>query len=125
MTNFKNLFLFLILSPLSSCVYNHTASTEDLGDQYFYLGDGHESQILLGNEQKNTGITIVPQEVIEYDFDKRYIIAKNISYLKNIERETFWIIDKQSKDSVMSFDSISFLKKVKDLNIKLHLKERK
>ncbi len=71
------LFLFCI-----SCIYNHTADSENLGSDYFYLGDGHESQIILGDEKMNSGITIIPQEVVEYNFNQRYIIARSIDIVK-------------------------------------------
>ena len=80
----KNLVYILILICCSSCLYNDTTITEDLGNQYFYLGAGNESQILLGDEKKNTGITIIPQEVIEYNFDDRFIIAKSVTIANNI-----------------------------------------
>ena len=110
------LFLFFI-----SCVYNHTSNTENLGNGYYYLGDGSESQILLGKEKKNFGVTIVPQEVVNYNFDKNFIIAKSISN----KTEYYWIIDKSKKDSIVGLDSLSFVKEVKALDIHLVLKDRK
>ncbi len=110
---------------LSSCVYNHTDNTENLGNKYFYLGDGSESQIMLGDEKKNFGVTIVPQEVVEYNFNDRYIIAKSIAKTDNIEIQKFWLIDKKSNDSIISLDSLSFHSKLEKLNIRMKLKIRK
>lgn len=109
----------------SSCLYNDTAITEDLGNQYFYLGAANESQILLGDEKKNIGITIIPQEVVEYNFDDRFIIAKNVTKTNNIKNENFWIVDKKNKDSTFSLDSVSFMRKVEKLGLKIKLKPRK
>ena len=120
----KNLLLVFVVICLSSCLGNDTAITEDLGDKYFYLGAGNESQILLGDERKNIGITIIPQEVIEYNFDNRFIIAKSVAKLNNNVQE-FWVVDKKSKDSIVSLDSISFMKKIEGLGLKIRLKPRK
>jgi hypothetical protein len=70
-------------------------------------------------------ITIVPQEVVEYNFDSRYIIAKSIMNIDNVTKQTFWIVDKKDKNSPLLLDSISFTKKVEELNLKLKLKLRK
>ncbi len=119
MKKHKALFSILIITSLFSCVYNDTAITEDLGSQYFYLGAGNESQILLGDEKKNTGITIIPQEVVEYNFNNRYIIAKSVTKTGNIAKQNFWIVDKKDKSSIVPLDSISFTKKIEELNLKL------
>ena len=116
----KNLPLVLVVICLSSCLWNDTAITEDLGDKYFYLGAGNESQILLGNEKKNSGVTVVPQEVIEYNYDTRYIIARSTDSL-----DKYWIIDKQSNQSLKPLDSLEFAKEMENLNIALKLKVRK
>ena len=121
----KNLVSILIMTCCSSCLYNDTAITEDLGNQYFYLGAANESQILLGDEKKNIGITIIPQEVVEYNFDDRFIIAKNVTKTNNIKNENFWIVDKKNKDSTFSLDSVSFMRKVEKLGLKIKLKPRK
>jgi hypothetical protein len=119
------LSVIILFSICVSCVYNHTGNTENLGNGYFYLGDGNESQILLGNEKKNSGVTIVPQEVVKYNFDKNFIIAKSSSNVDNKKTELYWIIDKSEKDSIVGLDSLSFVKKLKALNINMILKNRK
>src|SRR5688572_10822430 len=125
MKKYMTYISILVVTSLSSCIYNDTAITEDLGSPYFYLGAGNESQILLGNEKKNTGITIVPQEVVDYNFDSRYIIAKSVIKIENVAKQSFWIVDKKDKNSPVAFDSISFTKKVEELNLKLKLRPRK
>ena len=109
----------------SSCHYDDIAITEDLGNQYFYVGAGNESQILLGDEKKNIGITIIPQEVIEYNFEDWYIIAKSVSKSDNSKNPIFWLVDKKSKDSIFSFDSVTFIRKVDNLGLNIKLKPRK
>ncbi len=121
----NNPFFVLIVICLSSCLWNDTAITEDLGDNYFYLGAANESQILLGDEKKNIGITIVPQEVIAFNFDNRFIIAKSVAKINNINVHKFWVVDKKRKDSIVSLDSISFNKKIENLGLKIRLKPRK
>ena len=113
---------------LSSCIYNHTAIIEELGNGYYYLGDGSESQILLSMKPKNysSGITIVPQEVTEYDFDNSHIVAKSIVNVNGLSQARYWIIDKtKTNQSVTLLDSISFSQMVKMSNINLRLKIRK
>ncbi|MBW8360620.1 MAG: hypothetical protein K0M56_00375 [Kaistella sp.] len=90
----KTTVLILLLILCISCVYNHTSITEDLVNGYFFLGDGRESQILLGNEKKNFGTAIVPQEVIKYNFDERYIVAKSLNVSDKRKTKLYWIIDK-------------------------------
>ncbi|MBK6266003.1 hypothetical protein JKA74_13250, partial [Marivirga sp. S37H4] len=78
----KHLMIVIFLSLLfSSCVFDHTAVTEDLGNGYYYLGDGHESQILYDpnqNDEKKGGLIVTGSEVVEYNSNSRYIIAKSI-----------------------------------------------
>lgn len=119
--------MYKSILPLSflfcfSCIYNHTAITENLGGDYFYLADGHESQIILGNEKMDSGITIIPQEVVEYNFNQRYIIARSINIVK---KDQYWIVDKESKGLVSPLDSTGFVTEMKRLKIYLKLKERK
>jgi hypothetical protein len=113
----------LSLSLCSSCVYNHTDNIQELGNYYYYLGDGNESKILLNLKPDNehrTGRIIVPQNVVQYNFDKNYIIAKNID--RNSSGELYWIIEKSKSDnSIHSLDSLGFLQLKKDLNISLTL----
>ena len=120
--NKSGLVLVLNLSLLLSCLYNHTAITENLGGNYFYLGDGRESTILFGDEKKNMGVTIVPKEVIEYNFDERYIIAKSIDVGT---KDLYWIIDKARNDSIIPLDSMKFTSQIERLKIQLVLKQRK
>ena len=122
------LSLILFMWLLESCVYNHTDNIEDLGNGYYYLGDGSESQILQGTKPNDYsfGITIVPQEVIEYNFDNSHIIAKSIVYKLGVPQAKYWIIEKTKKNqAIIPLDSITFSIRVKKENIQLELQNRK
>ncbi|TDU33710.1 hypothetical protein BXY82_3145 [Gelidibacter sediminis] len=115
----------LILFFLSSCVYNHTAITEDLGNGYFYIGDGHESQILFNkNRKKNesSGLIVTEPEVVEYNYNAKYIIVKSLRE----NDELFWIIDKEMPiDKVQFMTKNEYKKELRIKGIELELKKRK
>lgn len=124
-TQTKIVFYVILLLFLSACVYDHTAITEDLGKGYFYLGDGHESQILFNkNRKKNgsSGLIVTEAEVVEYNYDENYIIAKSL----RDKSELFWIINKD-----LPFDSVRFMTRNEYENelrlkdIQLELRKRK
>jgi len=116
------LFIFFFSCKENKKIYNHTNDIVELGDNFYYLGDGKESQILLNMKPTSNhkfGQTIIPSEVIKYNFNERYIIAEN----QNIKgKKKYWIIDKHQNKSINSFDSLSFLKKIENIN--LNLKDR-
>jgi hypothetical protein len=104
-TQMKIVFYPILLLFLSACVYDHTAITEDLGGDYFYMGDGHESQIIFNkNRKKNRrrGLIVTEPEVVGYNYDEKYIIAKSL----RDKRELFWIINKD-----LPIDSVRFTTK--------------
>ncbi len=124
-TQMKIVFHVILLLFLSACVSDHTAITEDLGKGYFYLGDGHESQILFNkNRKKNgsSGLTVTKPEVVEYNYDRKYIIVKSL----RDKSELFWIINKD-----LPIDSVRFMTKNEYENefrmkdIQLELRKRK
>lgn len=122
----KYLFLTLLIS-FTSCIYNHTDNIEILGNRFYYLGDGNESQILYDpteNVDYKFGITVIPPEVIKYNFNDQYIIAKTLDSLDS--KRNYWLVDK-TKDfsSLMPLDSINFYRKLDSLAITLKLKEKK
>jgi len=127
----KNKFYCLsILSViLCSCVYNHTDNIDVLGQGYYFLGDGNESQILFDDSKVpnyKSGITIISQEVTDYDYDNNYIIAKSEESEKGIKSFKYWIVDKRRKqDIITTVDSISFFRKIDSLHLKVKLKVRK
>jgi len=126
-------FLLVIYLIFLSCtdksdIYNHTDNVENLGDDYYYLGDANESQILLNLKPKSgkrIGITVIPAEVTNYNYDSQFIIAKTENSSNHIKEIRYWILDKRKKDVEPIFmDSIIFFKKVDSLNLKINLKKR-
>lgn len=116
----KYLALFLSSFILLSCVYNHTDNIKDLGDNYYYLGDGNESQILFNlkkDGKPKVGKIIVPPVLLQYKFDDQYIIAKSKNEAHVV---VYWIIDKntEGKESV-PMDSITFYQALSDKEISL------
>lgn len=121
----KRIILFAVALTLQSCLYDHTDNIQELGNNYYYMGDGNESQILLSrNEQRSVGTTIVPQEVTHYGFNEEYIIARNIQDRYNKEIK-FWIIDKRQESQPVPLDSIEFNQELQRLNLDLKLQPRK
>jgi hypothetical protein len=121
----KKIHLVAVALSLQSCVYDHTDNIEELGNNYYYMGDGRESQILLSkNEKRSGGQTIVPEEVTDYDFNSEYIIARNIQDRINKEIK-FWIIDKRQGSQPVPLDSTEFYKEIQKLNLDLKLQPRK
>lgn len=113
---------------LDSCVYNHTDNIEDLGNGYYYVGDGSESQILHSTKPNNYsfGITVVPQEVIAYNSNNSHIVAKSIVNEQGLQQTKYWIIDKKNNNQIITpLDSTSFSKMLKAANIHLELHKRK
>jgi len=64
------LILFLIIFSLNNCSSDYT---ENLGNGYFFVGEGSPLNKIL-NEKSNRGQ--VPENVISYDYNKDFIIAK-------------------------------------------------
>lgn len=111
---------FLFFSCSGGTVYNHTNNIEELGDDYYFLGDGNESQILLNlkpGAKSKMGKTIVPPEVIRYGFDNQYIIAESID--GKGEEYLYWLIRKGELDSLHPVDSLEFFTRISLLGIEL------
>ena len=125
----SSFFIIFISCVRNQAVYNHTDNIEELGSNYYYLGDSNESQILLNLKPENKskfGKTIIPPEVIEYNFNNNFIIAKTLEVLDNNKNYKYWIVDKQkSKDSIKPMDSINFFKALDSLNLNIKFKKRK
>lgn len=110
-------------------VYNHTAEIIELGNDFYYLGDGRESQILLNlkpEAKSKFGKTIIPPEVILYNHDDNFIIAQTLEKVKGKESVKYWIVEKVKKNeaTAIPLDSISFYKSTDSLGIKIKLKSR-
>jgi len=121
----KKILLVAVVLSLQSCLYDHTDNIEELGSNYYYMGDGRESQILLSkNEKRSGGQTVVPEEVTHYAFNSEYIIARNIQDRINKEIK-FWIIDKRQGAQPVPLDSTEFYEELQKLNLDLKLQPRK
>ncbi|MBB6613166.1 DUF3997 domain-containing protein [Pontibacter sp. Tf4] len=121
----KKILLVGVVLSLQACVYDHTGNIEELGSNYYYMGDGRESQILLSrNDKRSGGQTIVPEEVTHYGFNEEYIIARNIQDRINKEIK-FWIIDKRQGTQPVPLDSTEFYEELQKLNLDLKLQPRK
>ncbi len=89
------------------------------------MGDGHESQILFNNNRKkneSSGLIVKEPEVVEYNFDAKYIIVKSLRE----KSELFWIIDKELPiDSVRFMTKDEYKNELRVKGIQLELKKRK
>ncbi|MEN5057825.1 hypothetical protein [Sphingobacterium kitahiroshimense] len=111
---------YFFLSCSGEVVNNHTNNIEELGDDYYFLGDGHESQILLNlkpSAKSKIGKTIVAPEVIRYNFDDQYIIAESID--GKGEGYLYWLIRKGELDSLHPVDSLEFFTRISLLGLEL------
>lgn len=121
----KKILLIAVALSLQSCLYDHTDNIQELGNNYYYMGDGRESQILLSRSEKRSGgQTIVPEEVTHFGFNEEYIIARSIQDRYNKEIK-FWIIDKRQGSQPVPIDSIKFNEELQELNLDLTLQSRK
>ena len=126
----SKLYFFLVMVIVNfSCVNNSTDNIQELGSNYYYLGDANESQILINLKPKSKdkfGKTVISPEVVEYNFNDNYIIAKSIEVIDNKTIDKFWLIDKRKKnDSISPMDSIKFSHQLDSLKLNIKLKNRK
>jgi hypothetical protein len=110
---------------LTACVFRHTSIIEELGNGYYYMGDGNESQILYNEKGKtDSGLIVTGPEIVEYNFNKDFIIAKSTTIIGDSTK--FWIIDKKLKSHKFDpMDSLQFYRELDRLDIDLKLRERK
>lgn len=135
-----NRILIILASVITSIVlyscanrvnlYDHTAALIELGNDFYYLGDGSESQILLNlkpGAKSKVGKTIIPPEVIRYNYDESFIIAQTLERVNSKELYKYWIVEKTKKNQelVNPLDSITFYKNIDSLLIKIKLKPRR
>lgn len=109
--------------------YDHTAVIVELGNDFYYLGDGGESQILLNlkpDAKSKVGKTIIPAEVIKYNFNDNFIIAQTVERINRKEIYKYWIVQKNSmnQDSLTFLDSTNFYRSLDSLQIKISLEAR-
>lgn len=110
--------------------YDHTAAIVELGDGYYYLGDGGESQILLNlkpDAKSKVGKTIIPAEVISYNFNEKFIIAQTVEKINTEVIYKYWIVKKNkiNQDAIIALDSTNFYRHLDSLQIEIGLEARK
>jgi hypothetical protein len=110
-------------------LYDHTAAIVELGNDFYYLGDAGESQILLNlkpGAKSKVGKTVIPPEVILYNHDDNFIIAQTLEKVNGKEIVKYWIVEKAKKNeaAAIPLDSVSFYKNTDSLGIKIKLKPR-
>lgn len=113
---------------MQSCTFIRMDDSIDLGNNYRFIQETPRTIIYHDkDENKGSGIEIVPPLVLSYEFNDRYILAKSqeVDELTgNIDGKPirYWIIDKTMNGSLIeSMDSISFYKILKDENIEINL----
>lgn len=119
----KKLTLILgLLSFTQSCVFIRMDDSIDLGNKYRYIQDYPQTILYhIAEKYDGIGLNAVPPNVLSYNFNDTYIIAKN----KEIESGEikYWIIDKRIDfDNIKPIDSLTFYKTLLENNIELKLK---
>ncbi|NQW37061.1 MAG: hypothetical protein HQ471_08655 [Flavobacteriales bacterium] len=110
----------LIFTP--SCVFTRIDDSIDLGKKYRYIQDYPQTIIYHKTEKYNgIGLNAVPPTVLNYDFNDKFIIAKNVDLEK--EEMNYWIIDKDKDNSdIKPLDSLTFHRTLIEKKIGLRLK---
>lgn len=135
----KNLYLLLLILLLTGCschswmriveMGNNFALVEadDTSIHYDYSGGGN---CFLGKYAAG----VIPEQVLAYNYNDRWIIAKSGSRDRSKECE-YWIVDKDynftrlgyreelKAQTIGPLDSIQFYNKLKELGIDLGLKD--
>ena len=133
----NNFFLLFVLL-LSGCSCHNWMRIVELGNN-FALVEADDTSInydYYGGQNCFLGkyaAGVVPVEVLAYNYNERWIIAKSGSEHRPQET-TFWIVDKDFNFTRLGFheelkeqtigplDSLQFYQKLKELNINLELK---
>ena len=116
----KRIILILgLIITTHSCIFIRMDDSIDLGSKYRYVQDYPQSILYHKSEEyKGSGVNAVPPIVLSYDFNEKYIIAKN----KDMDNEqiNYWIIDKEKKYSeIQPLDSLTFFRELENKNIEL------
>lgn len=122
----------LILLFSTSCCFN---AGKRLGNNFQFIVDNRDFQVILycNDYCCNSGTDAVPPKVVSYNYNSKWIIAK--SYDRDKDSIYYWIIDKDFKieydehtdkklkqQIIGNLDSVSFYKKLEELNINLKLR---
>ena len=135
----KSSFHFLLLALfviLQSCNHCKLWGVTELGNN-FSLVESDEDHVALNyciSSCCDSGIPIVPSNIVEYNSSSKWIIAKSKTYAVT----NYWLIDKDfkvkleydngMKEKIMSHvygpvDSLIFYKKLEELRIQLNFKK--
>jgi hypothetical protein len=118
----KNQSIYALIILCTSCVFIHMDDSIDLGGRYRYLQDYPQSIIYHeSSEYEGIGTEVIPGLIKDYEFNKRYIIAKS----KNLDSHDleYWIIDKEQEfTEIHPLDSLTFFHSLINNKIELSLK---
>ena len=133
----KAIFFSLILSTMSCNNYCRLLGEQSFGNNFKLIESDKDHISIVYCTSKpccDVGITIVPSNVVQTNFNKKWIIAKSKDSIKN----SYWLIDKgfklkfeqdsNMKEKILShvigpLDSINFILKVKEIGIDLEFKK--
>ena len=112
----RKIIIFIFLTSCMSCVFIRKDDSIDLGNRYRYIQD-YPQTIIYHNSEKyeGTGVEIVAPIVLQYSYDKSFILAKT----KDIETNDtiFWIIHKKNHNIEKYYDSIQYQNAIQNHNI--------
>ena len=134
--------LIFIVMGLFVIYYFYNIWKQDLGNGYKYVDNGYDYwQSIFNNEDE-----VIPVKVIEYNHNKRFIIAVRIvfeiydCYNKNVKDLTetsvsyhdtinqkklqYWLIDKEKEIAYVSEKKIKIEEKIKSLNVSLSFENK-
>lgn len=123
---FTKLLVFTLLI-FGSCSYSSSDYTEDLGNGYTFISESNSNQFISGPND-TTFVGVVPCSVEAFMHDDFYILARQKENsdcsgkdLSKISAK-YWLIDKRMKTTYGPLDSLSYLKKRKELGVPNSLK---
>lgn len=122
----RNLYILLFVCPIFSACGD---STRELSGGYYYYSESSTDQVIVSHGWK-AGDPYIPCNVVDYDWDDHYIIAKQIpvetcfwskeTMDSELPRkgEYFWIIDAKNKKFYGPLGKVDFEKKRKLLGVR-------
>lgn len=132
----KAIFFCLIFLEVSCSNYCRLLGEKPLGNNFTLVESDKDHINIIYCTSKpccDVGINIVPSNIVEYNFNSKWIVAKS----KDSIKENYWLIDKEfkikfehesnMKEKVLShvigpIDSVSFVLKSKEMGVNLEFK---
>jgi hypothetical protein len=107
---------------------------ENLGRGYTYMNEGKGNNFIYHEYPAKGGE--IPRDVVSFDYDNYFIIAKQKRHLQQYGYETaeeynkrnedgvfyYWLIDKKNLKTIGPMDSLEFVQAKKDYNVSDKLK---